>query len=181
MSVADSYARQTNLFPSFEIFGELPGVDVKRLQVCPHMNQKSAAKLSNIRIKKIRDKMYFSYTMVVTRDITNDIEVEAILTRCAASEALDTCERMRPLTIKHFCKFFKMDKMPWSSFLNSLKPAISCPIKKGTYVLKDAEISTGNYERLPLISGFYKFEFIMRDMVTKDLLICVYSEALLNP
>nr|CAH7718316.1 unnamed protein product [Callosobruchus chinensis] len=109
---------------------ELPGVDVKRLQLCPHKNPKAVGKLSNIRIKKVRDKMYVSYTITITRDINNDIESEAILTRCAASEALDTCERMRPLIVKHFCRIIKMENMPWSSFLNTLKPAVSCPIKK---------------------------------------------------
>ncbi|CAH1970565.1 unnamed protein product [Acanthoscelides obtectus] len=159
---------------------ELPGLTIKKLQACPKY-PKALAKLSNIKLKKVKENMLISYTGVISRDITNDLEVQAVLTRCAASEALDTCERMRPFTIKNFCRFFNIDKTPWSSFLNSLKPHVTCPIKKGTYVLKDAEVSSGDFGRFPFASGFYKFEFIMKDQGNGDVITCVYVEATLNP
>ncbi|CAH1970567.1 unnamed protein product [Acanthoscelides obtectus] len=52
---------------------------------------------------------------------------------------------------------------------------------EGTYVLKDAEVSSGDFGRFPFASGFYKFEFIMKDQGNGDVITCVYVEATLNP
>ncbi|CAH2012280.1 unnamed protein product [Acanthoscelides obtectus] len=103
---------------------ELPGLTIKKLQACPKY-PKALAKLSNIKLKKVKENMLISYTGVISRDITNDLE--------------------------------------------------------GTYVLKDAEVSSGDFGRFPFASGFYKFEFILKDQGNGDVITCVYVEATLNP
>ncbi|KAH1027470.1 hypothetical protein HUJ05_000972 [Dendroctonus ponderosae] len=150
-------------------------VRVYQLINCP--NQNLRIDLRNISINLENDTYFLGFDIDVQEDIAEDMKLEFSITRCLNRAAPDTCEQFHTFTVPYFCKMMLIPA-PWLEYLKSLEPPISCPIRKGKYVLKQSiACSLKEVNRLKFGRGYF-FRFTMKEigMKTNQLLFCAKAE-----
>lgn len=63
-------------------------------------------------------------------NLTIFIQMEFLLKRCKNKDNLDSCETWSPIRTNEACPVLLADNQPWSKFIQSIKPQLSCPFKK---------------------------------------------------
>ncbi|XP_067006925.2 uncharacterized protein [Anabrus simplex] len=93
--------------------------------------------------------------------VTFKPEMELYLTRCEDKQQEYTCRFYMKKTVKDICPHIPEKEKIWSDLVQhmvGLKPA--CPIKPGSFVLKDAPIDTNEVKDLPIQYGFWKIRAV---------------------
>ncbi|XP_063702736.1 angiotensin-converting enzyme [Culicoides brevitarsis] len=140
----------------------LKTIIVHGVTACPNQNRIST-KLTGLSFYNKRGKSYLNLTADFKESLKAPLSIKVEGEVCEVHR--DQCKSIPGINYDHFCSVFGETYYGATYFAKLKPPIMGCPIKKGTYVMENAEI---NHEEIlktiPFPIGRYKFKNVVYDM-----------------
>nr|XP_022900808.1 uncharacterized protein LOC111413903 [Onthophagus taurus]XP_022900809.1 uncharacterized protein LOC111413904 [Onthophagus taurus] len=155
-------------------------VKLDKLQNCQKYPN-APIKFTENHLQKQKKIYVLSTKIVVKQTIPADLKVDLTLTRCNTKDSPDTCENYQKITIKKMCDLIPAKNKPWTPFMDIMTPQMSCPIKKGIYIVKNATFDGDAFSTLPIDGYYWKVEANVKEGVHKSTVLCLNLEGQIVP
>lgn len=70
---------------------------------------------------------------------------------------MTNCERFDTLAINDVCRILNLQNQLWSDFMAHAEPKVTCPMKKATVKITNANVDLGYFAHLPLDGHAWAF------------------------
>ncbi|KAF5281327.1 hypothetical protein FQR65_LT02957 [Abscondita terminalis] len=151
-------------------------VKIDRFLNCPE-HQNLPLYFENVRFTPIRKMFYVSGKIVALRNISPNLKLVLKMERCKSKDSWDSCEPYNDLHIKDICQTTFSKFKPWTPFVSVLKPQLTCPITKGTYVCSNGTFDGDALAAFPLTGWFWKIYAKTYEVgESPKLVMCTYVE-----
>ncbi|KAF5284784.1 hypothetical protein FQA39_LY04509 [Lamprigera yunnana] len=128
---------------------------VNRFVDCPEYRHLPLS-FQDVRFIPSGKSYYVTAKIVASRNIDSNLKLLLKFERCKSKENLDSCEPYNDLHIKNICQMTLADKKPWTPFVSSVRPPLSFPLKKGTYIAQNGSFDADALSFFPINGFFWK-------------------------
>ncbi|KAK4872078.1 hypothetical protein RN001_016202 [Aquatica leii] len=151
-------------------------VKIDRFLNCPE-HPTLPISFEDIHFTPVRKTYYISGKIIASRKISTKLKLVLKFERCKSKDSWDSCEPYNDLQIKNICEMTFSKFKPWSPFVSSLKPAMDCPLEKGTYVCQNGTFDGDALSVFPLSGWFWKvYAKVFETDESPKLVMCTYVE-----
>jgi hypothetical protein len=159
-------------FLTYFLLQQQKHITVDKFGPCPDGDQNPIQMKMPFQVDSSGFNVTFDGQLLVSATVTGPLDLEIQTSRCTLE--MKDCAYYDKITIPQICKKLLDQGAFWTPFLDNFQPSLTCPIKKGGYVLNNATLYLDIVSKLP-IHG-YRWLPVIRFISKGTTKFCIAAE-----